>query len=72
MSVLISPSDNRGWGAGMRYRRRTSMRGVGRRRMTLRQLLGLGARRRRRTRPTTVSNRLVVVSTRRRSSRRRR
>ncbi|WXH80959.1 MAG: pVII protein [Psittacine adenovirus 12] len=51
MSILISPSDNRGWGA-MRPRRitRHGMRGVGVRRgaLTLRRLLGLGAARRRR------------------------
>lgn len=61
MSILISPSDNRGWGISMRrsrsrstMRRRPSMRGTGARRrsrralsapMTLRRLLGLGRRR---------------------------
>ncbi|ADM53798.1 pVII [Turkey adenovirus 1] len=81
MSILISPSDNRGWGAAMRRRCRSSMRGVGLRRrrtttvrpLTLRSLLGLGARRRRRGRASSrVSSRLVVVRTSRTSRRRRR
>nr|AAV90963.1 pVII protein [Northern Aplomado falcon adenovirus] len=61
MSILISPSDNRGWGAGIRRRSRSSMRGVGvvaRRPLTLRGLLGLGVRRTRRRR---YSRRIMVV-----------
>uniref|UniRef100_A0AB38ZPB4 PVII protein n=1 Tax=Psittacine aviadenovirus B TaxID=2169709 RepID=A0AB38ZPB4_9ADEN len=88
MSILISPSDNRGWGA-MRPRRmrRHSMRGVGLRRgaLTLRTLLGLGTtRRRRRTGRRAVrggasrrarsntTTRIVAVRTTSRTSRRRR
>ncbi|QEJ80772.1 protein VII [Southern Psittacara leucophthalmus aviadenovirus] len=72
MSILISPSDNRGWGA-MRRRPRPSMRGVGvrRRPMTLRSLLGLGTRRTRRSTrrgrisggATRTTTRIVAVRT---------
>ncbi|WPS63616.1 pVII [Aviadenovirus phalacrocoracidae] len=80
MSILISPSDNRGWGAGMRRRYRSSIRGVGTRRaMTLRTLLGLGTRRRRRSRRVSggrvgrsMTTRIVAVRTTRTRRRRRR
>ncbi len=82
MSVLISPSDNRGW--GMRRRPRSSMRGVGSTgRLVLRRLLGLGtttSRRRRRgtrrvrggaaRRSTTSTTRVIAVRTTRRRRRR--
>ncbi|APO40949.1 pVII [Pigeon adenovirus 2a] len=82
MSILISPSDNRGW--GMRRRTRSSMRGVGvRRPLTLRRLLGLGtttSRRRNRrrravrggaSRRTSTSTRIIAVRTRTSRGRRR-
>ncbi len=77
MSILISPSDNRGWGAGMR-RRRAGMRGVGLGGvLTLRRLLGAGVKtatkmrsmRRRRMRggaKTSTTTKIVAVTTRRR------
>nr|WJJ54612.1 MAG: pVII protein [Otus scops adenovirus] len=81
MSILISPSDNRGWGTCLRRRSRSAMRGVGvRRPLTLRTLLGLGTRRRRRgtrrirggaTRRSSTTTRIVAVRT-TRSRRRRR
>ncbi|BCZ16700.1 core protein precursor pVII [Aviadenovirus bubonis] len=84
MSILISPSDNRGWGTRLRRRARSAMRGVGTRRpLTLRTLLGLGATRRRRrgarrsrilggaSRRSSTTTRIVAVRT-TRSRRRRR
>nr|WGL40801.1 pVII [Tawny frogmouth aviadenovirus A] len=81
MSILVSPSDNRGWG----YNR--SMRGCGVRRrrvgaaLTLRRLLGLGTvgRRRRlrggrrpRRSASSTTTRIVAVRTTRHPRRRRR
>ncbi|BBJ21545.1 core protein precursor pVII [Crane-associated adenovirus 1] len=71
MSILVSPSDNRGWGV---RRCRRGIRGVGcRRGLTLRGLLGMGARRRvrrsrarRRAPPVSRTTLVAVRSTRRR------
>lgn len=85
MSILISPSDNRGWGAMMRrtrscgpMRRRSSMRGTGaRRRRRMRSLVNIPMTIRRligtgmRRVPRSTSRTTLVSVTTRRSRRRR-